>query len=142
MVNGCVIGLGKHLFYNSAMEACILFCRTRKEAAHRGKIILIDARELVTREGDERFLTEEHIELIARTYDQYEDVEKFCKVISIEDAKAKDYALTLTKYIEGTFSIDDDIPDFETAADEWKATSVSWKESIAKLESMIGGDIK
>ena len=138
----CVIGLGKHLFYNSAMEACILFCRTRKEAAHRGKIILIDARELVTREGDERFLTEEHIELIACTYDQYEDVEKFCKVISIEDAKAKDYALTLTKYIEGTFSIDDDIPDFETAADEWKATSVSWKESIAKLESMIGGDIK
>lgn len=138
----CVIGLGKHLFYNSAMEACILFCRTRKEATHRGKIILIDARELVTREGDERFLTEEHIELIARTYEQYEDVEKFCKVISIEDAQAKDYALTLTKYIEGTFSIDDDIPDFETAAEEWKTTAVTWKESIAKLESMIGGDMK
>ncbi|MEI7890163.1 MAG: class I SAM-dependent DNA methyltransferase, partial [Actinomycetes bacterium] len=39
----CVLGLGPGLFYNSPMEACVVFCRTDKPKEHRGKILLINA---------------------------------------------------------------------------------------------------
>ena len=39
----CVLGLGPGLFYNSAMEACVVICRSQKEESKRGKILLIDA---------------------------------------------------------------------------------------------------
>lgn len=136
----CVIGLGKHLFYNSAMEACILFCRTQKDVSHRGKIVLIDARELVTRSGDERFLTDEHINSIVNAYSKYCDVDKFCKIITIDDAKKKDYALTLTKYIEGTFAVDEDTPDFNEAVHDWLTIRDNWRTRVDMLCKMIGGD--
>ena len=34
----CVLGLGAGLFYNSPMEACVVFCRSRKPADRRGKV--------------------------------------------------------------------------------------------------------
>ena len=36
-----VIALGRNLFYNSPMEACILICRTKKALERRNKIIFI-----------------------------------------------------------------------------------------------------
>ena len=33
----CVLGLAPNLFYNSPMEACVVFCRTRKPSARRGR---------------------------------------------------------------------------------------------------------
>ena len=37
----CVLGLGPGLFYNSAMEACVVICRSRKDESKRGKILQI-----------------------------------------------------------------------------------------------------
>src|SRR5207247_4079056 len=37
----CVLGLGRNLFYNSPMDACVVICRTRKPAAGPGKVLFI-----------------------------------------------------------------------------------------------------
>ena len=34
----CVLGLGPNLFFNSPMEACVIFCRSRKPTDRQGKI--------------------------------------------------------------------------------------------------------
>lgn len=50
----CVIGLGKHLFFNSAMEACILICNKNKAFERRGRVLLIDAKHHFTETPSER----------------------------------------------------------------------------------------
>lgn len=43
----CVIGIGKNLFYNSPMEACIVICRTNKSPERRGKVLFINAKMML-----------------------------------------------------------------------------------------------
>jgi type I restriction enzyme M protein len=43
-----IIGIGDNLFFNSAMPACIVICRTRKNTQRKGKILFINAKHLVT----------------------------------------------------------------------------------------------
>ena len=49
----CVIGIGKNLFYNSPMPACIVICRTKKPDTHKGHVLFIDAVNEVTRKSAE-----------------------------------------------------------------------------------------
>jgi type I restriction enzyme M protein len=56
----CVLGLGPSLFYNSAMDACIAFCRSKKPTNRRGKILLIDATNEIARERAMSYLKAEH----------------------------------------------------------------------------------
>jgi len=44
----CVLGLGPNLFYNAAMEACVVVCRADKPAERQGKILFINAVNEVT----------------------------------------------------------------------------------------------
>src|SRR2546428_3232841 len=46
----CVIGLGPNLFYNSPMEACVVVCSMNKPRERKGKILLLNAVNEVTRE--------------------------------------------------------------------------------------------
>jgi len=64
----CVIGLGANLFFNSPMEACIVICRTSKEPDRRGKILLINAVNEVTRKNAQSWLDDAHIHKIAKAY--------------------------------------------------------------------------
>ena len=136
----CVIGLGKHLFYNSAMEACILICRMQKDAKRKGKIQLIDARKYVTRENDERFLTDQQLKAISDLYNRYEDVDKESAIITIEQAAEQDYSLMITKYISGTFSDEaDEDYDFEGSMTSWLCDSYNNHKETGLLSKMIGG---
>ena len=64
----CVIGIGKNLFYNSPMEACIVICRANKPANRRGKVLFINAKHEVTRKNAQSYLEQDHIDKIANTY--------------------------------------------------------------------------
>lgn len=44
-----VIGIGKGLFYNSPMEACIVICRSKKPRNRENRILFINAKNEVTR---------------------------------------------------------------------------------------------
>lgn len=44
-----VIGIGKGLFYNSPMEACIVICRSKKPRNRENRIFFINAKNEVTR---------------------------------------------------------------------------------------------
>jgi type I restriction enzyme M protein len=94
-----VIGLGPNLFYNAAMEACVVVCRTRKPLERRGKILFIDALEEVTRERAQSFLEREHIERIVGAYQAFEDVAGFAKVVTLDEIHAERDNLSIPLYI-------------------------------------------
>lgn len=106
----CVISVGKHLFYNSAMEACILICRNNKSKERVNNVLFIDARNCVSRDGTERYLNDEQISKISSAYFTYRDVDNFCKVVSINEIKANDYSLATSLYVNCEIVSDDTLP--------------------------------
>jgi type I restriction enzyme M protein len=64
----CIVGLGKDLFYNSSMESCLVFGRTKKDSSKKGKILFIDAKDEITRKKTQSFLEPQHIKKIHDAY--------------------------------------------------------------------------
>lgn len=133
----CVLGIGRNLFYNSPMEACIIICRTNKPAERKNKILFINAKHEVTRKNAQSYLEESHIEKIADAYVKYEEVDKFSKIVPINDVLANDGELTISLYLpeENT----DEIMTVGEAVDSWSEISERTANEYRKLTKMIKG---
>src|SRR5215212_8962113 len=64
----CVLGLGPGLFYNSPMEACVLFCSTQKPPERRGKVLFINAVNEYERRDAQSFLSVDNVSRILSWY--------------------------------------------------------------------------
>jgi type I restriction enzyme M protein len=95
----CIVGLGMNLFYNSAMPSCVVICRTRKSKARRGKILIINAINEVTRERAQSFLTENHINRIMDAYRNFSDEDGFARTVTVEQVRANGGSLNLLLYV-------------------------------------------
>ena len=114
----CVIGLGKNLFYNSPMEACILVCRTQKAPERKNKVLFVDGRKYVTRQGTESYLTEEQFTTIANAYANFDTVEGLCAVATSEEIKGNEFSLAINRYV-GHEIINEDLEPADVMAAEW-----------------------
>lgn len=95
----CVIGIGRNLFYNSPMEACIIICRNSKPDQHKNKILFIDARDKVTRKNAESYLEPEHIKEIVKIYNDYTSLQGIACVVDKETIKLNENTLTIQMYV-------------------------------------------
>ena len=104
----CVLGLGPGLFYNSPMEACVVFCSTDKPTDRKGQVLFIDASALYVRQQAQSFLEHHHITRIVDTYRHGVDVPEFARVAPTEEVLANDAKLSLQLYVAGTAEADVD----------------------------------
>ena len=137
----CVIGIGKNLFFNSPMDACILICRSNKPLNHRGKILFIDAKAEVTRDGNFSFLEDKHISKITNAYLRFTDEEGFAKVVSKPDIQKYNSKLSVALYVK---SIDDSAIELDetTLGDnfsEWIITQDELHTQMEKIIKKLGG---
>jgi type I restriction enzyme M protein len=98
----CVLGLGPGLFYNSPMEACVLFCRTDKAPERKGKVLFINAVDEYARQQAQSFLKSEHIEHIAALHCAYLDQSGVSAVVSAQDILQRDASLSLAVHVPTT----------------------------------------
>ena len=94
-----VLGLGPNLFYNSPMEACVVICRASKPKTHKGRILLINAVDEVTRERAQSFLTDDHIERVVKAYEKFEDEPGFARVATLEEVRKHGNNLNISLYV-------------------------------------------
>ena len=136
----CVLGLGPGLFYNSPMEACVVFCRTDKPKAHKGKILLINAVNDFERKQAQSFLSEANIERIASAYEAFEDVVDFARVVTQDEVAANDHSLAMALYV-GLKSSTGDTPDLATAYTAWRESATEVRDAaeaaLAALEDAV-----
>lgn len=136
----CVIGIGKNLFYNSAMEACIVICRTKKPKEHERKVLLIDARNEVTRKNSQSYLEDSQIQKISDTYFKYQSIAGFSSVVTIDDIAKNQYRLSIPLYVNQAHT-NNTKETLDEITSEWIERSELASNSIASLSSMIlGGD--
>lgn len=136
----CIIGVGKGLFYNSPMEACVLIGRSVKPPERRGKIQIINAGEMIYRQGTQSYIAEDDIEKIAQTYREYRDVEGLCKIIDKETVLMQEGSLSVSLYVKNSLS-EVLIESFNSSTEEcvkrWKAYSDAFHEKYEELKGLM-----
>ncbi|MDD6472818.1 MAG: N-6 DNA methylase, partial [Bacteroidales bacterium] len=98
----CVIGIGRNLFYNSPMEACVVLCRNNKPDNRKNKVMFIDAKDKVTRKNAESYLEPEHIMEIVDAYYKNTDIPGFASVVDIETIQKNNNSLTIQMYVSAS----------------------------------------
>lgn len=131
----CVLGIGRNLFYNSPMEACIIICRTNKPKERRGKIQFINAKHEVTRKNAQSFLEDDHIKRITDVYDDFAVEPGFSAVVSNKDILENGAELTISLYVDEVN--DEEAIPVEDAVQIWLDKSDRFNAAYDKLKKLI-----
>ena len=132
-----VIGIGKNLFYNSPMEACVLVCRSKKAVSHLGKILFINAKHEVTRKNGESYLTDVHIDKITSAFIGYDNIAGFAHVADYEEIKKNDFELSIPLYIDDNTGVT--AKPFEIAFTDWDTAHKELTTTVSLLKKMLTG---
>ena len=95
-----VILLPENLFYNTTAPGIILLLRKGKPEERTGQILLVNASNYFVKEKPKNALTEEGIRAVVDVYRNWQTREKLCRVITLEEAKAADYNLSPSQFVE------------------------------------------
>ena len=131
----CVIGIGKNLFYNSPMEACIVICRKNKPLERRGKVLFINARNEVTRKNSQSYLEDSHIKRIAQCYHEFSVEDGFSAIATIDEIAQHDSKLSIALYVRRGNT--EDILLTSDAIESWRASSFGMATEYETLIKMI-----
>lgn len=132
-----VIALGRNLFYNSPMEACILICRMNKPLDRKGKVIFIDAVNLVEKSGTESYLTEEHIRMISDVYENFQQKNYFSAVVANEDILNANGSLSISMYVKKEQYELQEEHDIEELVNDWIDFSSLLNHEYDKLTRLV-----
>ena len=135
----CVIGIGKNLFFNSPMEACIVICRTNKPLNRRGRVLFINAKKEVTRKNAQSYLEDEHIEKIAGVYEKFSAIDGFSAIASLKEIIEHDHKLSIPLYVKGSEEPELELLPLEDAIIEWMECSATLSANYAALIEMLNG---
>lgn len=95
-----VIGLPSNLFYGAGIPAAIIIINKKKPKERKDKVIFINA-ELEYEEGkNQNKLRDIDIKKILKTFEDYKDVKRYAKVVTIDVIKENDFNLNIRRYAD------------------------------------------
>jgi type I restriction enzyme M protein len=97
-----VIGLPSNLFYGTGIPACILLLNRNKDESKKGKVFFLSGADDYQEGKNQNTLRDQDIEKIVSSYGKWEEVEKYCRPVSIDEIKENDYNLNIARYIDTT----------------------------------------
>ena len=130
-----VIGLAPNLFYGTGLAACILVLRKKKPAQRRKKIMIADASRLFRRGRAQNYLEPEHALEIQGWFEKYTDVQDAVRIVGIEEIKAEDWTLNISRYVLPP--LQEDIPPLPDAIAAFKDALIRCRESEDRLAKVM-----
>jgi len=97
-----IVGLPSALFYNTSIPASIWIINKNKTEAQKGNIKIIDASNDYKEGKNQNELLKEHIVKIIKAYNGTTDIEKFMRIVKIEEICENGYNLNISRYINTT----------------------------------------
>ena len=95
-----VIGLPAALFYGTGIPACLLIINKNKPAARKGKVLFINS-ELEYEEGkNQNKLRPQDITKITQTFEDFAEVKRYSKVVTLAEIADNDYNLNIRRYAD------------------------------------------
>ena len=108
-----IIGLPQNLFYGAGIPACILIMRPNltgqsanpnKPIDRRGKVLFINADAEFHAGRAQNYLRPEHVEKIVSTFDRYQDIPGYARVVPLTEiaSQANDFNLNIRRYVDNS----------------------------------------
>ncbi len=95
-----VIGLSSNLFYGTGIPAAILVLTKDKPKDRRDKVMFIDASREFQEGKAQNYLRDEDVQKMARTVHAWKDVDKYARVVPVEEVEKNDWNLNISRYVE------------------------------------------
>lgn len=95
-----IVGLPSALFYNTGIPASIWIINKNKSDAQKGKLKIIDASREYKEGKNQNQLLDTHVQKIVNAYDANADVDKYMRVVALDEIKENDYNLNISRYID------------------------------------------
>lgn len=93
-----VIGLPANIFFGTSIPTCILVFKKCREVSEG--IMFIDASNEYESGKNQNRLTDENVEKIVSTYKEKQDIEKYARLVPLEEVAENEYNLNIPRYID------------------------------------------
>jgi type I restriction enzyme M protein len=95
-----VVGLPSGLFYGTGIPACLLIINKNKASERKNKVLFINS-ELEFEEGkNQNKLRPQDIEKIIATFNDYQDIKRYAKVVELSEIQENDFNLNIRRYAD------------------------------------------
>ncbi|MFA6667734.1 MAG: type I restriction-modification system subunit M [Bacilli bacterium] len=95
-----IIGLPANIFYGTGIPTIIMVLK--KESKNTNDVLIIDASKGFEKDGNKNKLRASDIKKIADTVIQRESVDKFSRVVSLEEIRNNEYNLNIPRYVDSS----------------------------------------
>ncbi len=134
-----VVLLPENLFYNTTAPGIILVLNKNKAKARNHKILLLNASQEFEKGRPKNFIPDEKIRKVANAFHDYKDVERFARVISLDEVVKNDYNLSPSRYVEtGTGEEYKDIPSLLTELGKLEEESKRLDKELVEIFEKLG----
>ncbi|UPT78169.1 type I restriction-modification system subunit M [Sulfurovum sp. XGS-02] len=130
-----IVGLPEKLFYNAGIAASIIIINKSKPKSLKDKVIFIDASNEYKEGSNQNTLMTENIEKIVSSYDALEDIDRYMRIVPMDEIVKNDCNLNIPRYIDT--SEDEDIVDIEETLGHIEELKTIEKEIDEKLNTYL-----
>lgn len=120
-----IIGLPAKMFHGAKLPVIVLVLK-KKRGLNSNNILFIDASKNFTKEGTMNVITDDDIDTIVSTYSERKTIDKYSRVVSIDEIKANKYNCNIARYLS-TFEEIEDI-DINSLTSQYKDLDKKSKE--------------
>ena len=97
-----IIGLPSNLFFGAGIPACLFIVNRNKRPERKGKVFFLYGAKDYQEGKKQNKLRKEDIAKIVNAYRNYSAIEKYCRPVSLDEIRANDYNMNITRYIDIT----------------------------------------
>lgn len=97
-----VIGLPTNLFYGTGIPAAVLVLNRNKKPGRKNRVVFIEGSREFKQGTTQNYLRDEDVRKIASTVQAFKDVEKYARVVGLEEIEKNDWNLNISRYVETT----------------------------------------
>lgn len=129
-----VVTLGDKLFYGTGLSPCFLILRKIKPAKHSARVLMVDGTKILTQKRAQNILEPKDVDRIYELYANYENIEDYSQVVTLDEIAAKNYDLSPNKYVhyhrEEIKPYAAVLAEFKTAYEEVKLREAEFRKII------------
>ena len=97
-----VIGLPANLFYGTSIPAVVLVINKQKPKHRKWKVLFINSELEYEESKNQNRLRTKDIDKIVETFDQYQGIKRYSKIVGIEEIRENDYTLNIRRYADNS----------------------------------------
>jgi len=101
-----VISLPPKLLYGTSIPVCILIINMNKPEERSDSILFISAEQECQSKRAQNILRKDDINKIIRAYEEYEDVDKYARVVNLSEIEKNEYDLNISRYVDSVPAIE------------------------------------